>query len=100
MSEQMTIQNGVPMPKRSKVGGGARARKYPFDLMLVGHMFFIPNKTKNTLHTYFSTVSKRMGIKLASRMVYMRKDSDDSEWQMCEPTDEGAVLGIGVWRTE
>lgn len=98
MSDTMIIQSGIPMPKRSRAGGAAKPRKYPFDQLQVGQMFFIPDKAKNTLHTYFSSVSKKLGIKLSSRMVHMLRT--DEGWQMCEPTDEDAVLGIGVWRVE
>jgi hypothetical protein len=97
MSEMLSIQSSVPLPKRSRGVLPSKPRKYPFDQMEVGQMFFIPNKTKNTLHTYFSSVGKRMGIKLATRLVHMYET--DEGWALCEAGDEGAVPGIGVWRT-
>lgn len=98
MSEMLSVQTGVPIPKRSRTSGGSRPRKYPFEVMEPGQMFFIPNKTKNTMHTYFSSVSKKIGIKLSSRKLHMRQV--DNAWEPCEPTDEGAVYGIGVWRVD
>lgn len=61
-------------------------------------MFFIPNKTKNTIGTHASTVGKKLGRKFATRLVYMKGNEQDG-WENCTAQDEGAVLGIGVWRT-
>lgn len=91
------IQKNVPVPKTIRPNKAPR-RKYPFDTMEVGDMFFEPNRKTNTLITYVSVVGKRLGRTFTTRLCYM-VDTPDG-WEMCEKDDEGAVLGIGVWRTE
>ena len=72
-------------------------RKYPFEKMDVGDMFFVPNKTRNTLSTHASTVGKELGMKFSTRLTYMAKDKQ-GRWELCREDTPGAVLGIGVWR--
>lgn len=96
MSADLIIQGDIPLPKRARGTLSPRPRKYPFEQMSVGSMFFIPNKTKNTLHTYISAVGKRLNIKLATRLVHMIRT--DEGWAMAEADSDGAVPGIGVWR--
>jgi hypothetical protein len=93
------IQRNVPQPKKIRTSTGSRPRKYPFADMDVGSMFFIPNKTKNTLSSYLSTVSKRLGCRFSSRMLTMKQDRK-GQWTPCPATDTDAILGIGVWRIE
>jgi len=90
-------QSGVPLPETSRPGSGRR--KYPFETMEVGEMFFAPNKKRNTLAAHTSARGKQLGRKFAVRELFMAKDSD-GVWQPCEEDDEGATLGVGVWRTE
>ncbi len=94
----LPIQSDVPLPKKMRSAQGARPRKYPFEQLEVGQMFFIDDKKRNTLNTYFSNVGKKLGRKFAARMLHMRQDGDI--WVPCAPDDAGATLGIGVWRME
>jgi hypothetical protein len=91
------IQSGVQLPKMTRSAPPAR-RRYPFAEMDVGDMFFVPNRTKNTLATHASTVGKRMGRKFVTRMTYMVEQ--DGVWHSAAPEVNGAVLGIGVWRSQ
>lgn len=93
-----TIKN-VPIPSavsaRQRVG---RRRKYPFNTMDVGEMFFVPNRTKNNLTTHASAVGRKLGRKFATRLMHMRDTGD--HWEPCAESDDGAVIGVGVWRTK
>lgn len=91
------VQKNVPVPKVTKADGPKR-RKYPFEDMAVGDMFFVPGKTKNTLTTHCSTVGKKLGRKFITRLTYMVETLEG--WEQAEPTVDGAIQGIGVWRTE
>ncbi len=91
------VQSGVPIPKAMRSSTGKR-RKYPFEDMEVGDMFFVPDKKKNTLATHASTTGKALGRKFSTRLTFM-KQTDDG-WVSCDPDDEDAVRGVGVWRTK
>lgn len=91
------LQKNVPIPQAVRTSPPAR-RKYPFDDMSVGDMFFVPHRSKNTLGTHVSTVSKQLGHRFVTRLTFMRPTEDG--WKLCDPTDLKAVQGIGVWRTE
>jgi len=91
------VQKDVPIPKTIRTAPPAR-RKYPFDKMEVGDMFFVPDKTKNTLATHASTTGKKLGRKFVTRLVFMKEGLDG--WTPCEQDEEGAVQGVGVWRVE
>lgn len=95
------IARSIPLPAPMRVSAPAR-RKYPFEEMEVGDMFFVPGKEKNTLSTHTSTVSKQMGRKFTTRMIYMAPvgEGDEIEWVPAEKGDASATLGIGVWRVE
>jgi hypothetical protein len=92
-----TIAKSVPIPvvRRSD----AVRRKYPFEAMEVGDMFFVPFKTKNTLHTHASNVGRETGKKFATRMTQMRP-TEAGGWTPTKIKDPEAVRGIGVWRTK
>lgn len=92
-----TVQKNVPLPKVQKVAG-TRQRKYPFEDLTVGAFFFIPDRDKNNMSAHASNVGRDLGRKFATRLVYMRS-TDDETWEVCDKDDDGAVLGIGVWRT-
>lgn len=91
------VQQNVPLPK-SQRGYRPGRRKYPFEDMDVGDMFFVPGKTKNTLATHASTVGKELDRKFVTRLVVMRED--DGVWVMANDGAPGAIRGIGVWRTK
>lgn len=90
------VYKNVPIPKAARTGP-ATHRVYPFEEMEVGDMFFVPNKTKNTLTSRTSTAGKTLGRTFVTRMIFM-VDTEDG-WEPCDSRDEGAVRGIGVWRT-
>lgn len=90
-----TLNKNVPIPKPDRPPPPT-ARKYPFEEMEVGDMFFVPHKTKNTLAIYASTMSRRLERKFSTRLTHMVLLDDG--WVPCEADDIGAVQGIGVWR--
>lgn len=91
------LQKDVPIPRIMRAPTTVR-RKYPFEDMKVGDMFFAEGKTKNTLGTHATTVAKQLGHKYATRLTFMKKVK--GQWVPCDPTDKNAVQGVGVWRTE
>jgi hypothetical protein len=98
MTDTIQIMDAVPIPKRTRPPMPKRTSKYPFEKMQVNQMFFIPGKEKNTMHSYFSTVQRKHNIKLTSRLMTMAP-RDGGGWEPVEPGTEGAVTGVGVWRT-
>lgn len=91
----LEIIRNVEMPKRLRKSS-PKARKYPFDEMAPGDMFFVENAVKNTLSSLALQAGKRLGCTFSTRMTYMAKT--DFGWVPCTSIDDGAVLGIGVWR--
>lgn len=89
------LQDNVPLPKAARKSA---RRKYPFEDMVVGGMFFVPHKTKNTLATHTSTVGKKLGRKFATRLVWMLETAEG--WHGPVEPQPDAVQGIGVWRVE
>jgi hypothetical protein len=71
-------------------------RKYPFDTLAIGEMFFVPDRNKNTLTAHASTVGRKLGRKFVTRLTTMTMTA--TGWQPCKSEAKGAVLGIGVWR--
>jgi hypothetical protein len=65
--------------------------------MGVGDFFFSPRE-KNTLVSTASAYTRRTGRVFVTRMVHARRIND--EWGLCAPGDEGAVIGVGVWRIQ
>jgi len=93
-----TVIKNVPLPSAAanrKHRG--RRRKYPFESMDIGEMFFIPGRDKNNMTTHASAVGRKLERKFATRLVHMARDAD-GEWQLCTEDDGGATLGVGVWR--
>jgi hypothetical protein len=95
----LPIQSDVPQPKKARGAVAAKPRKYPLPQMEIDDMFFIPNKTKNTMSTYLSVMGRHLGRKFSSRLMTMRLNGKGA-WVTCEPDDPSAVTGIGVWRKE
>lgn len=89
------VQRNVPLPKVVKTEG---RRKYPFEDMAVGDMFFVPGKTKNTLTAITSTAGRKLKRKFTTRLCYMVETRDG--WKQAAPTAKNAVLGVGVWRVK
>jgi len=89
------IQDGVPKPK--PVATSSRRRKYPLDQLEVGQFFLVPHRTKNNLTTHVSTTGRKLGRTFSTRLLWMSQD-ENGDWQPAEEGDEGAVMGIGVWR--
>ena len=92
------VNKAVPIPTTSR-GDVPTRRKYPYSDLEIGDMFFIPNKTKNTLSTHTSTVGKVLGRRFITRLTYMIGDEENG-WAPATKDTEDAVLGIGVWRAE
>lgn len=91
----LQIQRNVPLARAIRKVSPA-SRKYPFADMKVGDMFFVPDKTRNTLTTHASTVGKALGRKFVTRLTYMVETK--TGWVQAAAGDKGAVLGVGVWR--
>lgn len=89
------IQKKIPVPKTFRPRSSIH-RKYPFEEMQIGDMFFVPEKTRNTLAPHASTMGKELSRKFVTRLLFMSKKNGD--WEACDPNDKGAVLGVGVWR--
>ena len=90
------IYRGIPLPKTHRLTGGVK--KYPYADLEIGDMFFVPNKVKNTLSNHASTVGKSLGRKFVTRLTWMTQTIEG--WLPAEKGAEGAIQGIGVWRTE
>lgn len=92
------IVKNIPRPSAVRPTPPPRESKYPFEGMEVGDMFFVPNKTKNTLSNYASIQGKRLGMKFSTRVLTMVRTADG--WEPCDPGGAaGVTYGIGVWRT-
>ncbi len=72
-------------------------RKYPFESMEVGEMFFVPYRKQNTLAAHCSAVSKALNRRFQTRLIYMV--DVNGTWMPTKKDTEGAVVGVGVWRT-
>lgn len=90
------ICNKIPVPVAQRQT--PVPRKYPFDQLAVGEMFFIPHRTKNNISTHASTVGKLLKRKFATRLTYMIQKNHG--WVLSKQDVEGAVQGIGVWRVK
>ena len=90
------IQSGAKKPK-PVVPSSSRRRKYPLAELEVGQFFLVPNRTKNTLTTHVSTVGRKLGRTFSTRLTYMVQDAE-GVWRLAQESDEGAIMGIGVWR--
>lgn len=91
----LSIIRGVPIPDVARPKAPQR-RKYPFEELEVGEMFFAPDKTRSGLATHVSAVGKKLGRKFSARKTFMRVVK--GQWAPCEEGDPGAVAGVGVWR--
>lgn len=89
------IQKKVPVPTMLVRGPRGPQRKYPFESMRKGDMFFVPGKMRNTMTRYVSAVGKELGIKFITRLCYMKQTI--AGWEPCEEGVKGATLGVGVW---
>lgn len=94
MSFKVQTDFSLPQVQTTRTVG---QRKYPFNELPVGGMFFIPNKTKNTFANYTSSAGRDLGRKFTTRLVWAKQRADGT-WAPAEKGDAGAVLGIGVWR--
>ena len=89
--ELMPYAGAIPKPK-------GRDRSYPIDRMAVGDFFFLPERKRGNLSSYFSHQGKKLGRKFATRTLHMRRENE--AWVEAHPTEPDAVQGLGVWRTE
>ena len=91
-----SVEKNISIPKAIRQSPPSR-RKYPFDTMEVGDMFFVPDREKNNLAAHTSTMGKKLKRKFVTRLTHMCEEKES--WVSCDPSEENAVMGIGVWRT-
>ena len=91
------VQSDVPIPAVNHAPRKGR-RKYPFEAMEVGDMFFVPGKTTASIGAHVSAVAKQLSRRYASRQTVMRKTK--AGWVPSHPSEAGATKGVGVWRTK
>lgn len=94
----LKLQHNVPVPPTIRPSARGKRRKYPFEAMQVGDMFFLPGKTRSQISGHLYNVNKQLGIKLQARLAYMRERK--GKWEPAEHDDPDASLGVGVWRVE
>ena len=56
----LPVATQIPVPKAIRNVPDAQ-RKYPFQTMAVGDMFFVPDREKNTLSAHVSAVGRKIG---------------------------------------
>lgn len=94
----LKLQSNVPLPRTIRPTARGRRRKYPFESMRVGSFFFVPGITRDQIYGHVWSVGKKLGMKFSCRLCYMIHVGE--EWRLCDQNDNGATLGVGVWRTE
>lgn len=90
-------QKNIPMPRSIRTNPTAR-RKYPFEDLEVGGMFFVPGREKNTLSSHVSAVGAKLKRKFSTRLCYMIETK--SGWKPAKQETASAILGVGVWRVK
>jgi hypothetical protein len=50
----LQLQSNVPLPDGTRARGPRK--KYPVERMQVGDFFFVPNKRRSSIRSYFSTL--------------------------------------------
>lgn len=83
-------------PPPSPMAG--RPRVYPYATMSVGQFFFVPHKPTNTVGPHAYRQGKRLGRKFSTRLQWMKRAGDG--WVDATVGEPGAVIGVGVYRTE
>jgi hypothetical protein len=95
----LQLQRNAPPPPRRRLKPGDARKKYPVEKMTkVGDFFFVPNKQRDSIRTYFSVLGRQHGVKLRSEQIHARKT--DTGWEPCPEDTPQAVSGVGVWRVE
>ena len=89
------VKPGVELPPARRAG---RARKYPFDTLAVGELFFVPDQTTANLTTYASLQGRKLGRKFRTQMAIMRQDLETDEWEVCQAGAPGAKNGVAIER--
>ena len=77
---------------------GGRPPKYPYATMLVGEFFFIIGASPKSIGPHAWDRARTLGRKFALRQLWMMREG--GVWVEAEPGSEGAVKGVGVYRTE
>ncbi len=90
-----TQANVQQPPKRLR---GRRTKKYPYETMEIGEMFFVPLGKVNSITSYSATQGGRMRRKFSTRQCWMRESMEG--WVASSEGIAGAVPGVGVWRVE
>lgn len=86
-------QRDVPVPKAIQP---ERPRKYPFETLEVGEMFFIPGRARNNMAAQAWTQGKKLKRVFTTRLLYMRETKKG--WVPCDADHLDSMLGVGVWR--
>ena len=85
----------LPTPEEARY---KTPRKYPFDKLKVGGIFFVPDRLATSFSTYAARQGRLLGRKFRSQTITMRQDLETDEWEMCKPGSPGAVRGTAVTR--
>jgi uncharacterized protein YuzE len=67
--------------------------------MEVGAYFFVPGGRPDTLYVTASRAGSRLGRKFSTRSRTTAREILEG-WEICDPDDDGAVWGVGIWRDE
>lgn len=83
-----------PIARKSRLS--RRAPKYPFATIMVGAMFFIPDKEPRQFHATSSRQGRALGRKFTVRGMFARDSLEG--WVECGQGALGATWGAGIWR--
>ena len=90
----LDIKKKIPFPEPKRE---YPRRKYPFEEMKVGDMFFVPRGSSRSISSYASSVGRNLDKKFATRSVLAIYTT--LGWTITEdPKARKVVAGIGVWR--
>ena len=97
MTSDFKVKAGVKLPTVEETKNRT-PRKYPFDTVKVGEIFFVPDKTADKFSTYAARQAKLLGRKFRSQTIVMRQDLQTNEWELCKSGAPGAKRGTAVTR--
>lgn len=89
------VNHGVPLPPAIQP---ERPRKYPFDTLEVGEMFFISHRGRNNMASQAWAQGKKLKRVFTTRLLFMRETKKG--WVACEGTHIDGILGVGIWRSK
>lgn len=102
--QQFKVHKGVPIPEVVRQPPSDRATKYPIDTMAVGDMFCIPERKIPSVSAQMSNMTKDKPIRVECRRIHtkpvQKRDGEPPVWVLADADEDGAVEGVGVWRTK